>query len=66
MTPEEIDAIVDTFPLTATAAMMGTSEDKIRAVTRAAVTKAVVEGGSIDNMRRVMEVALGAYSRMRR
>lgn len=57
---ERVEDIVDTFPIAEFAEAMKLAPDGVRAAIHRAVIKTQVEGGSIENMRRVMEVAIQA------
>jgi hypothetical protein len=57
---ERVEDIVDSFPIAEFAEVMKLAPDGLRAAIHRAVIKAQVEGGSIDNMRKVMEIAIKA------
>lgn len=53
-----VESIVDTFPVEELAKMMDLPVDRVRATIRGAVLEVMATGGSIDNMRAVVAIAL--------
>jgi hypothetical protein len=54
----QIDAVVDTLPIAEFARVMRMNEADLRIVTRASVARALATGGSVDNIRKVMQGAI--------
>ena len=58
MADPQVLAVLDTLPVAEFAAVMHLNEDDVRAVTLAGVRRALTSGGSVDNIRTVMEGAI--------
>jgi hypothetical protein len=58
VTVEEIDRLVEGFPIAGMAVMLKTPEYKVREIVAEQVRKVLLHGGSVSNMVKVMEIAL--------
>ena len=56
---------MDTLPIAEFAAVMRLNEDDVRAVTLSGVRRALADGGSVDNIRTVMEGAIATRKAQR-
>lgn len=55
-----VESIIATFPVAEFAEAMDMPEHRVRAILRSAILEGLATGGSIDNMRTVMESAIRA------
>lgn len=55
-----VESIIDTLPVVEFAEAMDMDEHRVRVILRSAILHGIATGGSIDNMRTVMQSAIRA------